>query len=158
MADLHTCRYCGCSQFNACYDEERDVCGWCDADTCTHCADSISILRELVTGTGRAEVVPEGTEVGAIILPMHHAEQLLKILDHPFESQLSRAAVDVIIERRRQIEVEGWTEEHDDDHDPGDIAGAASAYALNAACLLNPFNGTPIEPNPPSSWQWDRMW
>lgn len=41
----------------------------------------------------------------------------------------STAARDVIAERRRQIEVEGWTPEHDDAHDKGELAGAAATYA-----------------------------
>lgn len=42
---------------------------------------------------------------------------------------LSAAMRDVFIERRRHVEVEGFTPEHDDSHDAGEIAGAAAAYA-----------------------------
>ncbi len=31
-------------------------------------------------------------------------------------------------ERQRQIEVEGWTPEHDDSHDAGELAKAAMVY------------------------------
>jgi hypothetical protein len=41
----------------------------------------------------------------------------------------ARVIADVIAERRRQIEVEGWTPEHDDTHERGEIAEAASAWA-----------------------------
>lgn len=34
-------------------------------------------------------------------------------------------------ERQRQIEVEGWTPEHDAEHDFGELAGAAACYALS---------------------------
>ena len=37
---------------------------------------------------------------------------------------------DVARERQRQIEVEGWTAEHDDRHPPGELILAAVAYAL----------------------------
>jgi|JI8StandDraft_1071087.scaffolds.fasta_scaffold394550_2 hypothetical protein len=47
--------------------------------------------------------------------------------------RLSSAARDVLAERRRQIEVEGWTPEHDDRHEDGDMARAAACYALHAA-------------------------
>lgn len=43
------------------------------------------------------------------------------------------AARDVLAERRRQISAEGWTPEHDDAHDKGEMAQAAGCYALNAA-------------------------
>ena len=47
-----TCRECGCTWNNACHDEERGACSWAEPDLCSHCEDSISMLRELVTGTG----------------------------------------------------------------------------------------------------------
>lgn len=40
------------------------------------------------------------------------------------------AARDVLAERRRQIDVEGWTSEHDDAHASGGMAYAAACYAL----------------------------
>jgi hypothetical protein len=43
---------------------------------------------------------------------------------------VSAAARDVLAERRRQIDVEGWTSEHDDAHGYGDLARAAACYAL----------------------------
>ena len=42
----------------------------------------------------------------------------------------SAAMRDVAAERRRQIEVEGWTPEHDDKHRSGGMAVAAACYAL----------------------------
>ena len=45
---------------------------------------------------------------------------------------MTAAEVDVLAERRRQIEVEGWTPEHDDEHDEGEIPHAAACYALMA--------------------------
>ena len=42
---------------------------------------------------------------------------------------LTNAARDVLAERCRQIEQEGWTPAHDDDHQRGELAMAAAAYA-----------------------------
>lgn len=42
------------------------------------------------------------------------------------------AARDVFAERERQKSVEGWTPEHDDEHDDGQLASAAACYALSA--------------------------
>lgn len=36
----------------------------------------------------------------------------------------------IAAERRRQVEAEGWTPSHDDEHDDGAIAAAAAVYAL----------------------------
>ncbi len=38
--------------------------------------------------------------------------------------------LDIGAERLRQQREEGWTEEHDDEHDAGEIADAAACYAL----------------------------
>lgn len=35
-------------------------------------------------------------------------------------------------ERQRQMDVEGWTPEHDDEHDMGELAYAAACYASYA--------------------------
>ncbi len=44
-----------------------------------------------------------------------------------------QAAADVLAERRRQVTAEGWTSEHDDEHDSGQLAIAAATYALRSA-------------------------
>lgn len=44
----------------------------------------------------------------------------------------SQAVQDVLAERRRQVDVEGWTPEHDDKHGGGSMAFAAAAYAVHA--------------------------
>ena len=61
-------------------------------------------------------------------------------------SDMTKAAQDVLAERRRQIEVEGWTPEHDDEHDGGELACAAAAYALDA--------GDKLDQRPPDFWPW----
>lgn len=39
----------------------------------------------------------------------------------------------IAAERDRQIDVEGWTADHDDEHSDGDMARAAVVYAAHAA-------------------------
>jgi hypothetical protein len=50
-------------------------------------------------------------------------------------------------ERLRQITVEGWTFDHDDQHDGGEISRAAGCYAL-----FGP------DEEPPPLWPWDGQW
>ncbi|WP_232272200.1 hypothetical protein [Thiosulfatihalobacter marinus] len=69
----------------------------------------------------------------------------------------SPAAKDVLEERARQQTVEGWTEEHDDEHDDGEMAKAAACYAWIAAqspSLRRIFS------SPPPTWpsEWDVNW
>ncbi len=64
----------------------------------------------------------------------------------------TQAAADVLAERHRQVEAKGWTPEHDDEHDGGQLAAAASAYALAAADHLHPLSqGDGCSPRPTSS-------
>lgn len=65
---------------------------------------------------------------------------------------LSPAMLAVIAERRRQIEVEGWTPEHDDRHEMGELASAGGCYA---ACA-----GVNADDNerPPADWPWRSKW
>ncbi len=46
----------------------------------------------------------------------------------PGGNGMTHAARDVLAERQRQIEVEGWTPEHDDAHSLGQMASAALCY------------------------------
>lgn len=72
----------------------------------------------------------------------------------------SRAATDVLDERRRQIEEEGWHENHDDGHDGGELAAAAACYALwhtprgSEALYIHGRWKDIID----LFWGWDREW
>lgn len=63
----------------------------------------------------------------------------------------TQAARDVLAERRRQIEAEGWTPEHDDQHGTGELARAAACYAIPMTTTeaLEVFRLT---------WPWDLRW
>lgn len=60
------------------------------------------------------------------------------------------AARDVLAERRRQIDAEGWTTERDDSYINGELSDAAASYALNA--------GVPMRNLRPPYWPWDSSW
>lgn len=63
---------------------------------------------------------------------------------------MSQAAQDVLAERRRQIEAEGWTPEHDDAHNNGELAEAAGCYALH--------HNDPGLKGAPAWWPWHAAW
>ncbi len=65
---------------------------------------------------------------------------------------------EIAAERRRQIEVEGFTAEHDDRHDEGEIAAAAASYAINAADQLHPYTQGDGCNAKPDWWPWDEQW
>lgn len=66
---------------------------------------------------------------------------------------LTDAAKDVLAERQRQISVEGWTPEHDDEHRPGELALAAACYAA----FSNP-EGAYKRGFLPPIWPWAPKW
>lgn len=59
-------------------------------------------------------------------------------------------------ERERQVESEGWTSEHDDEHDRRELAKAAASYALHAGTggpgAWRTANGGPMAPQ---YWPWE---
>ncbi|MCJ2343377.1 hypothetical protein MRQ32_017365 [Pseudomonas aeruginosa] len=80
--------------------------------------------------------------------------QLLSILADAPGNLVPQAWLDVQAERRRQITAEGWTPEHDDEHDSGELAAAGAAYALHAADHLNPYSQGDGGDEAPSCWPW----
>lgn len=69
----------------------------------------------------------------------------------------------IAAERQRQMEAEGWTPEHDDIHDAGELAHAAICYAMS------PYSDERIagrdrdfrsQPGTlvPADWPWDDEW
>ena len=66
----------------------------------------------------------------------------------------SGAVADIVAERRRQREVEGWTPEHDDEHTAGDLAMAGAAYAYHAAQCDRASHHHCI----PVEWPWEDSW
>jgi hypothetical protein len=62
----------------------------------------------------------------------------------------------IAAERQRQVEREGWTPEHDDTHDDGELARAAACYA-DPHGFHDPL-GAPggwLGKRIPARWPWD---
>jgi len=62
----------------------------------------------------------------------------------------------IAAERRRQVEQEGWTPEHDDRHDGGELAEAAACYAAPWFPPRPRDEGAP--PIAPEGWPWGARW
>ena len=60
---------------------------------------------------------------------------------------MSNASDDVLAERERQKNVEGWTAEHDDEHEDNQLAIAAASYAAWGE-----------KDYPPLIWPWGEKW
>lgn len=70
----------------------------------------------------------------------------------PDIKKISEAAKEVLAERQRQKDKEGWTEAHDDEHTNGGMAKAAACYAMNAGRGI--LSGAPV----PQEWPWQIEW
>ena len=57
---------------------------------------------------------------------------------------MSKVLDDIAAERLRQVEAEGWTPAHDDDHNNGELADAAACYARGKQMS--------------AVWPWDDGW
>jgi len=61
---------------------------------------------------------------------------------------------EIAAERQRQIDAEGWTPEHDDGHDRGELVEAAGCYVLHVNDSKNVFPAG----EPPPGWPWEADW
>lgn len=81
------------------------------------------------------------------------------------------AIEDIAAERRRQIEVEGWTPEHDDAHADRSLALAAACYAMFSSVSDSAREATALPASMTTTgedipgwsawleiWPWDRRW
>lgn len=65
---------------------------------------------------------------------------------------MNRAIADVLAERRRHIEVEGWTPAHDDAHADGELEKAAACYAMHTPSVKN------LQRQKVKLWPWSPDW
>jgi hypothetical protein len=80
----------------------------------------------------------------------------------------NNAITDIVAERQRQIEKEGWTPEHDDNCSNGELGIAAAWYALNSEShdyddMVGIGNGSALDHAFEyefswCKWPWDRAW
>ena len=68
---------------------------------------------------------------------------------------MSNAIELIAAERKRQIEQEGWTVEHDDRHLRGELADSAACYALTSSVRERSIWGQSLIYR---LWPWDWNW
>lgn len=71
---------------------------------------------------------------------------------------MSQAIADVLAERQRQVAVEGWTTEHDDEHCAGDMARAAATYALVGSSDGRTVGDADTPSITERLWPWEWQW
>ncbi|HBP1875134.1 hypothetical protein [Pseudomonas aeruginosa] len=83
-----------------------------------------------------------------------YAEEFKLLAAAPGNS-VPQAWLDVQAERRRQVEAEGWTPEHDDEHSHSQMARAAACYALAGSSAPNDGTAALLVS---LAWPWDQQW
>ncbi|MER0859588.1 hypothetical protein AAA500_10210 [Pseudomonas aeruginosa] len=81
--------------------------------------------------------------------------ELAELLAAAPGNSVPQAWLDVQAERRRQVEAEGWTPEHDDGHSHGQMARAAACYALAGSSAPNDGTAALLVS---LAWPWDQQW
>jgi hypothetical protein len=78
-----------------------------------------------------------------------------RLISPAVSDQGKQAVIDVLAERRRQVEAEGWTAAHDDGHRHGEMAVAAACYALSTA---DDSDGPEVRLVGAELWPWADEW
>ncbi|HFE9043726.1 TPA: hypothetical protein ACGATJ_006506, partial [Pseudomonas aeruginosa] len=90
-----------------------------------------------ITGIGRDAEHPRAVVLYLRNEPrdedMRAIQSFLRAMAAPAQHSVPKAWLDVQAERRRQVEAEGWTPEHDDLYCAAELPRAAAAYILNGA-------------------------
>jgi len=114
------------------------------APTCTPGeVDQLEVTVRFADGASFGHAFGDAEQAGRI-------EAALSWLLSPGDAR-PRAAGDVLAERRRQVEAEGFTAEHDDAHIRGELGAAAACYAVPSRARDAAFD---------SHWPetWDKSW
>jgi hypothetical protein len=124
--------------------------------------------RAIKSGTARLDLAEENERLQAELATARDLTWFWQIVDRDgltglpsderaalatLVTRAARATVveEIAAERRRQIEAEGWTPEHDNQHNRGELALAAACYARHG---LNGAHRLAV----PLSWPWNDGW
>ncbi|CAM2154364.1 hypothetical protein PT2222_300039 [Paraburkholderia tropica] len=148
----------GCESVGACHAEhhgEPEKCGRKAAqpDDLTERAALKRAMDLLDAKLGDTDPNIEGMtqdEVDATYPVLSAMHILSRLYSAAGPVSLSNAARDVLAERARQVSVEGWTPEHDDKYQFGEMASAAGCYAMYTEAFP--------PGDPASKWPWDKDW
>lgn len=111
------------------------------------------LVRNVLEASADQMLVLEAWEaIGHDIGVNPSKDELLASLRHMASQPVveMKSHADVLAERRRQVDAEGWTPKHDDEHDTGTLATAAGCYAMHTLAYR--------AGDPPPAWPWDTTW
>lgn len=112
---------------------------------------------------GFTEIARFETEDGDIVFVSVRAKTVfadcLLYSDPAFDQgpELTQAAFDVISERFRQLDDEGFNRDRDDQYQDGELAAAAASYAAIAEDIIQ-GDKSALDGQPPAFWPWSEEW
>jgi len=111
--------------------------------------------EEEIASLIRRLVFVDASSPEAIDRASREAARAVIALLTPADRGETRAARDVLAERRRQISGEQWSPEHDDFHEEGELADAAACYAAGSIPMAQV---APDSDRYVSLCPWDQSW
>ncbi|OHV85920.1 hypothetical protein [Ensifer sp. LCM 4579] len=119
----------------------------------------VSLIEGWSPAEDPAEIVGDLYNLFEESIACHKADlERLKAAEAALAARQTKAIEDVIAERRRQIEGEGWTAEHDDGHTKGELAKAAACYAHHSTTTETHREAVIRTGAFPLFWPWDSEW
>ncbi|APQ14718.1 hypothetical protein BJP27_24410 (plasmid) [Pseudomonas oryzihabitans] len=111
-----------------------------------------AVLGDLASIAGLSGVLRQGGPAPEDLQELSEALAIAHdaVAAHP---EPDAAVRDVLAERKRQIEAEGWTPERDDAYTGGQLAAAGAAYSIIAHKMAE--TGAVVHP---ACWPWDASW
>jgi len=140
-------------------EEKQDCTNKCsNPGRCSECEDParhLTAISQLLSDEWEAEQLPEWKQipgaVRALIEERDDWRHAVAELSAEVKSLDKGGAGMIAAERRRQVEVEGWTPEHGDEHGDRQMAAAAVAYIR--------YGDEPrFAESPPGCFPWDLQW
>jgi hypothetical protein len=131
--------------------------------TCRRCGSELvgSYISQIIHASEqRHEVGPDGSGMASILAATSACSwNCLAILAAQLAGPDADAAVQMLVERERQINAEGFEPGHDEEHPEGELATAGAFYALASAMAAPAPAAAPsrlifyVEPDP-----WEFRW
>lgn len=115
-----------------------------------------------MTDTQNASALAAANAIADLFAPGFFDDRMVEDCAKVIEEKMTAAAGSglalIAAERQRQVEVEGWTPEHDDEHDGYELAAAAGCYALTAAMPDDMRDNMRTHGPAAPPWPWARTW
>lgn len=126
---------------------------------------AICAMQEVLADNGITDQLPRieingepvAVDLDQLVWDMAEASRI-PVVSAGLDQPQTAAASDVLAERMRQIEAEGWTPEHDDRYSNGQLISAATAYASRSRANIQSGEERTDMVHVPVTWPWATKW